>query len=242
MKLENMTISLEEFIKYLLSKWKIFGCVIVLCALLFGGTAVMLGEEIHVPHSEEYLYYEQELAWHVSYFEESVLLNTDPTKIHVRNLLLRNVTDKEILKLYVTSLEIWDDFETEWKKTYFSELVTWNELENSDTIELTLRHATEKECLDAANYLKEKIQSKDTTTEVIIGEERVGLDDKAQEEHLRWHSRIDYMESCLLNAQAGYTLKVSVPAAVIVGCLSGTILTTFVLLFWYMVKGKKNEN
>lgn len=241
MNLDRMTISLEEFLQYLLKKWKLISCVLVICAVLFGVTAVMLGEEIYVPHSEEYLDYEQGLAWHVSYFEESVLMNTDPTKVHQRSILLRNLEDKEVLKNYVTSLEIWDDFDTEWKKTYFTELVTWNETETSETIEIILRHATEKECLDAANYLEEKILDRDKTAEVIIGEEKVIKDDTLQEEQFRWYSRIDYMESCLLEAQAGYTLRVSVPAAIVTGILSGTVGTFFALLFWYVIKGKYNE-
>ena len=202
---------------------------------------MLLGEEIYVPHSEEYLDYEQGLAWHVSYFEESVLMNTDPTKIHQRSILLRNLEDKEVLKTYVTSLEIWDDFETGWKKTYFTELVTWNELEDSQTVEVILRHATEKECFDAAKYLKDKILSRDKTAEIIIGEEKVVKDDNIQEEQFRWYSRIDYMESCLLEAQAGYTLRVSVPSAILVGVMAGTVGSVFIMLFWYMIKGKHDE-
>ena len=53
MNLDRMTISLEEFLQYLLKKWKLISCVLVICAVLFGVTAVMLGEEIYVPHSEE---------------------------------------------------------------------------------------------------------------------------------------------------------------------------------------------
>mgnify|MGYP006967141041 CR=1 FL=1 len=33
---------------------------------------------------------------------------------------------KEVLENYVTSLEIWDDFDTEWKKTYSLREVSWH--------------------------------------------------------------------------------------------------------------------
>lgn len=241
MNFNRMTISLDEFVQYLLKKWKVIVAIVGVCAVLFTGTAKMLGGEISVPHSEEYLHYEQELAWHVSYFEESVLMNTDPTKIHQRSIFLRNIKDREVMKAYVTSLEIWDDFDTKWKKTYFTELVNWNELENSETIEIVLRHATEEECLYAANYLEEKIIIRDEEAEVIISEEKVIMDDKLQEEHLRWYSRIDYVESLLLEAQAGYTLRVSVFAAIIVGTLVGLASAVFGLLIAYMIKGKSDE-
>ena len=241
MQIEKMTISLEEFLAYLLKKWKIIAVIVFACVGIFAGTAKMFGGEISVPHSEEYLHYEQELAWHESYLKDSVLMNIDPTSIYQRTVLLRNIADREVLRTYVTSLEIWDDFQTEWVKTYFPELVTWTDLEVTGTVELTLRHATSEECLEAAEYLQEKIVEQDEQAEIIIGAEKIVTDETLQEEHLRWYSRIDYVNSLLLDSQAGYTLKVSMPAAILTGALAGGVFAIFMLLLCYIVKGKSGK-
>lgn len=241
MKLENMTISLEEFIKYLLKKWKVIVGVTGICILLLVSVSKIFGGEISVPHSEEYLYYEQDLAWHESYLENSVLMNIDPTCIYQRTILLRNVTDAELLRIYVTSSEIWNDFETEWSKLYFTELVRWSATEEGDSIQITLRHATSEECKDAAEHLQAKIQEKDKAVEVLVCEEKVVVDEKLQEEHLRWYSRINYVNTLILEAQAGFTLKVSIVAAAITGAFAGGILSVFGLLVWYVVKGKSGK-
>ena len=54
-----MTISFEEFVKYLLKKWMIAAGLVILFAGIFVAGAKILGEEISVPHSAEYLYYER---------------------------------------------------------------------------------------------------------------------------------------------------------------------------------------
>ena len=237
---ERMTISLEEFIKYMIKRWKMVIGLIIIAAACFTAGAVFLGEEISVPHSEEYLHYEQELEWHESYLEESILMNLDPLSIHERTLLLRNISDNELLRNYALSSEIWEEYDTERSKKYISELVSWNESENGDTVELILHHATEDECLTAAEYLEKKLHEKDSTVEIIIGAEKVVTDEKLQEEHLRWYSRIDYVNSLLLDAQAGYTIRVSKPAAVITGVLFGSILAVFAGLISFMFRRGKH--
>ena len=216
-----MTVNLEEFIKYLIKKWKMVCVITVLVTVCFAAGAMFLGEEITVPHSEEYLHYEQELEWHESYLEESILMNLDPLSIYERTLLLRNISDYEVLKNYAVSSEIWEEYETARSKKYISELVQWIETEDSNTIELQLRHATEEECLSAAEYLQKKLQAKDLSVEIIIGAEKIVVDEKLQEEHLRWYDRIYYVNSLLLDSQAGYTISVNKPIAVITGVLTG---------------------
>ena len=55
-----MTVSFEEFVNYFIKKWKVVALIVFGCVALFVGAAKLMGEEISVPHSEEYLYYEQE--------------------------------------------------------------------------------------------------------------------------------------------------------------------------------------
>lgn len=240
MSLDNMQISLEDFIKQLFFKWKTIMVTTVLCTALFVVTAVAAGEEISVPHSEEYLKYEKELEYHETYLEESVLMNLDPTCIYQRSLILRDVSDKEILKNYAVSSEIWDELDTERSKKYISELVKWSENETG-TIELTLRHATSEECLSAAEYLKQELLLKDPAVEITIGAEKIVVDEKLQEEHLRWYSRIDYVKSLLLDAQAGFTIKVNVIAAALVGVLFGLIVSVILVLMSYLFNKNRNK-
>lgn len=236
----KITMSFDEFLKYMLKKWKITVVLVVITTAGFGIGAMFLGEEITVSPSEEYLRYEQELEWHESYLEESILMNLDPLSIHERSLFLRNLSDKELLKNYAVSSEIWEEYDTEWSKKYISELVSWNENQENDTVELVLRHATEEECLDAAQYLEKRLLEKEPSVEVIIGAERIVTDEKLQEEHLRWHSRIYYVSTLLLEAQAGYTLKVSKKAAVITGALTGGILSlVFGMVSFVIRRGKE---
>ena len=240
MKFEQMTISLEEFLQYLLKKWKVIIAFVFACTMVFAGTAKLFGGEISVPHSEEYLRYEKELAWHESYLENSVLMNIDPTCIYQREMVLKNISDADTLRDYVTSSEIWEEFETKWSKLYFTELVSWTEGEDGD-IRVAVKHATSEECLDAAVYLENKIMEKDVSAEIMMGAEKVLVDEKLQEEHLRWYSRIDYVNTLLLEAQAGFTLKVSYVAAAITGAFAGGVFSVFMLLFWYVVKGKTGK-
>lgn len=235
----KVTVNFEEFLKYMLKKWKMAVGIIVIVGACFAVGALYLGEEITVPHSEEYLHYERELEWHKSYLEESILMNLNPLNIYERRIVLDNFSDKEQLKNYALSSEIWEEYNTTWSKKYISELVSWNEKQDSNTVELILHHASGEECLDAAEYLKEKLCEKDSSLEVLIGAERIVTDEKLQEEHLRWYSRIYYVETLLLEAQAGYTLKVNVIAATITGVLSGGILSLAVGLISFMIRRGK---
>ena len=236
---ERMTISLEEFLKYMMKKWKMVLLIIMIVTACFFMGSIFLGEEITVPHSEEYLHYEQELTWHKSYFEDSVLMNLNPLHIYERSIFLRDISDKDILKNYALSSEIWEEYETEWSKEYLYELVNWNEEENA--VELILHHATGEECELTAVYLKEKLLEKDPSLEIVIGAEKIVKDQKLQEEHLRWNSRIDYVNSLLLDAQAGYTLKVSKTVAIVTGGMCGSVLAVCISLISYIFRREQEK-
>ena len=162
-------------------------------------------------------------------------MNLDPTCIYQRTLVLRNISDKELLKNYAVSSEILEELETDRSKTYISELVSWNENETG-TVELVLRHATSEECLETAEYLKEKLLMRDSSADIIISEEKIVTDEKLQEEHLRWYSRIDYVNSLLLDAQAGYTIKVNAVVAALIGALTGGFFSIVLVLVLYLFK------
>ena len=126
---------------------------------------------------------------------------------------------------------------TEYEKAYLYELLNWQEQEDG-SVELILRHVTEEDCKDAAEYLKSRLENQDAAIEVVIGEARISKDENLQDEQLRWYDRIDYSKSLLLDSQAGYTLKVNVAAAAMTGAAAGGVLSVAVV-FCMCVFGKK---
>ena len=237
---EQMTISFEDFVKYFIKKWKItVGLVVLFVALFIGGTK-LLGEEISVPHSEEYLYYEKESAWLESYMKEAALMQINPTEIPERTLFLKNVTDSASLKDYAMSREIWEGYVTEYKQSYLYELLNWQEDEEGN-VELTIRHVTAEECLQAAEHLKSRLQDRDAAAEITIGEARIVKDEELQDEQLRWYDRIDYSKSLLLDSQAGYTIQINLAAAAITGAVTGGVLSLVVVFLMCMFGKKKTE-
>lgn len=231
---ESMQINLEEFLMQLMKQWKIFGIIVVLCAILFAGVAALFGKEISVPHSEEYLFYEDALARHQVYVVESVLMTLDPTSIHERTIFIRNITDKELLESYVMSSEIWEDLETDRNKKYISELLTWNEDTSTGNIELVLRHETTEECEVWAEYIKEKIYEYNSSVEVIIGPERIVADEYVQQEQLRRYTRTEHIKSLLLDSRAGYTISISIPIASMIGGSVGFLITMISIFVLYL--------
>lgn len=234
---EQMTISFEDFVKYFIKKWKLVLGIVILAVALFVVGAKALGEEISVPHSEEYLYYEKESAWLERYMKEAALMQINPTEIPERTLFLKNISEKDALKDYALSKEIWEGYVTEYEKAYLYELLNWQEQEDG-SVELILRHVTEEDCKDAAEYLKSRLENQDAAIEVVIGEARISKDENLQDEQLRWYDRIDYSKSLLLDSQAGYTLKVNVAAAAMTGAAAGGVLSVAVV-FCMCVFGKK---
>ena len=234
---EQMTISFEDFVKYFIKKWKLVLGIVVLAVALFVAGAKFLGEEISVPHSEEYLYYEKESAWLERYMKEAALMQINPTEIPERTLFLKNISEKDALKDYALSKEIWEGYVTEYEKAYLYELLNWQEQED-ESVQLILRHVTEEDCKKAAEHLKSRLQDLDASAEITIGEARVSKDENLQDEQLRWYDRIDYSKSLLLDSQAGYTLKVSMTAAAMTGAVTGGVLSV-VAVFCMCMFGKK---
>lgn len=235
-----MTISFEEFVKYFIKKWKLAAVIMLGCIALFLGAAKFIGEEISVPHSEEYLYYEKESKWLEEYLEESSLMKMNPTSIPEVTLFLEQVSDFVKLKDYVLSKNVWDEFAAERNKDYYYELIRLEEGTNGNAT-LILRHVTEEEVIEAANYLQQKIKEFDGEIEATIGELRIVKDEELQDEHLRWHDRIDYSKSLLLNSQAGYTIKVSYTASAVTGCVAGVLLALVVVMIIYVLEEKSTK-
>lgn len=240
MSLERFTINFDDFAKYYVKKWKFVLGLIAGFAILFIGATKLFGTEIVVPHSEEYLYYDEKLAWHKEYLTDSVLMSINPTEIHVATALLSNISNQAELENYVISEEIWEDFTTETVKKYLPELVEWKETAENGVIELSLRHGTQKESEESLKYLLEKIKQKDSEVEITIGAERIEVDEELQDLQNDWYKRIDYLEDQLEEAEAGFSIQINIAAAGITGMLVGGCVSIITVLLMYMIKRKLN--
>lgn len=236
---EKLTISFEDYVKYYIKKWKMAALVVILCAAVFAVGSKFLGEEIVSEPSEEYLYYEQESAWLERYLKESVLMQINPTEIPERTLYLKNISVKEETKDYVLSRAIWEDYITDRNTDYFYELLDWQE-DDDGNVQLTIRHVTEEECLDAAEYLKDRLEKEDVFMEVTMGESKMTKDEELQDEQLRWYDRIDYSKTLLLDSQAGYTIQVNPMISALTGIAAGGILS-IVLIFVLCLKERNQK-
>lgn len=237
---EKLTISLEDFTAYYVKRWKTALITILACMALFAGMTKVTGKEISVPHSEEYLYYEQESKWLEDYLERSALMKLNPSEIYEIPLFLDQISDKEQLRNYTASKELWDQMETDWDKTFLYELLTWQETEEG-TVQLLVRQKTEEECMAFAAYVKERLEANDGGLRVTVGKIGVTRDENLQDEQLRWYDRIDYSKSLLLESQAGYTISVNLTAALLTGALTGGILSVVIVLVSFVIRRNKKN-
>ncbi len=234
-------INLDDLLSYFLKKWKIFLVIIVTCVLVFTGATILFGNEIVVPDSEDYVYFEERIEWTEDYIENSILMQLDFRNIYERKIYLNNVTDAIALKDYVTSTEIWKELKDDVKKAYLAELVTWNQTESEDTIEIVLRHKTSEKCEQYATYLAEQINDFDLLVETIVGVESIVADDLVLEHQLDTDYYLVRMEQSLEEADAGYEIHVNSLAAAITGVFAGTLFSTVLVSVLYLFR-RKNED
>ena len=91
---ERITIDFEEYMKFFLKKWKITLLIIGMGIGFFVGFSYAVGQEISVPASEEYIYYEKNLNSINQYFEHSMVMQRDPMKTYRKSIFLKNISKK----------------------------------------------------------------------------------------------------------------------------------------------------
>ena len=229
-------INLDDFIKFYIRKWKVVLCIISVFIVLFVSATKILGNEIVVENSEQYVYYEEKLIFHEEYLKESILMSANPASLYVSTALLKNVSDEDVLYNYVVSTEIWDDFETDMVKKYLPELVKWKFNESTGVVEISLRHTSTERSSSCLKYLLGKIKEKDTAVEIIEGAERVEIDEELQDLQNDWYNRINYLKGRLEEAEAGFTIYINVLAAAITGAFIGGIVSLAIILLVYILK------
>lgn len=229
MSLERMTVSLDDFLKYLLKKWK----MIVICVMAGAIISVVLtsiqGGKIEVAASEEYLNLkEQELSFE-DYIDNSIIMKMDPVNIYEKTLFVEKISDRNSLKDYIQSEEIWTEFDQEIPVKYYTELISWNENETVDRIELEIRHSEELSCDGLAEYVADQIRQFDNNLEVTIGSRRTIIDEDVSDIQMWYWNRLNDIQGQLEINAAGCTIEVSVLMAGILGVLTGSLLAVIIL-------------
>ena len=243
MKLDRMTVSFDDLIMFYLKKWKIFLMFMIILPLLFVAGTMIIGKEIVVPDSEEYLYYQEQVEYYEDYIDNSILLKIDPMEIPERTLYVSNITNHVLLKDYVQSTEIWDDFKSDVKAAYLSELISWQVTSNENLISIRVRHITQEECDKCIDYVIKQLEQFDSQLQIEKGAARVVSDKELSADNLYVYARLEVSNEKLESADAGYVIRVDMLSSALCGILTGALLATVVLFVrFYVISVRKNRD
>ena len=92
---KEITVSLEDFIKYLLKKWKSVIFFVGIIMILFVIGAKMFGQKIVVEPSERYVVLQGQKETIEEYIENSPFMEIDPMNIHQCRIYLKNISNRE---------------------------------------------------------------------------------------------------------------------------------------------------
>lgn len=235
--MERFTVSLDDFIKYLMKKWKIVLTVILLVAVSFVFSAAFLGNKITIPPNEDYENLKEQEKSFETYIDNSPLMKIDSTNVYERIIYISEIIDRESLKNYVEAGHVWDDWDDENFRHYFSDLVTWYD-STVQSAEIKIQYYEEEECEKLAKHLVEQLYRYDNELKVLLGDALVSRDETIADVQTWYVNRLNDIQGQLEHTAAGYTIEVTVPTAVVIGAMAGTILS-IVCLFLMFLYGKK---
>lgn len=237
---EKLTISLDEFIKYMFYNWKKILIVIIMFAALFALSAKMFGQRIVVEPSERYLELQEQKSALEDYIENSLFMKIDSMNVNQRVIYVKNISDREVLKDFVVSGEVWGNIRKEIPTKYLVELVAWTDLDSSETVEIKVSHAEAEKCDEYAEFLSERIEDFDEKANITLGTKFEISEEAVMKEQRRQYKLLDDINSELEYTAAGYTIEVSMSAALVVGCLFGVLISVIATLFVFVIR-KKSE-
>ena len=235
--MEKYTVSLDEFVKYIICKWKVTVVYVVLFVVCFLTSAFFLGEKIEISPSEDYIVLKEEEAVFEKYIEEAPIMKVDPNNIHQRIVYLSNITKRDSLKNYVDAGTVWENLEDEIFKTYSWDHVTWSD-SGEQTAEIKIQYYDAQKCENLANYLAEQIQVYDSEVEVLVGDAHTTTDGFILDVQSYYTDHLRATRGELEYVGAGYTIETSLPISVMVGVLAG-ICVSIVHLFVSFYHNKK---
>lgn len=239
MSKDNMTICLEDFLTYIVKKWRFVLLLLVVSATVFFVVATKAENEICVEPSEEYLYlFEQKEAMD-NYMENSIIMKMDAQNVYKIYITIENIHNREMLKEYITSGAVWENLKEKPELEYLKETIVWSNGKYEETAELLIRHWNQEICDRYAEYVLEQLSVYDKTFEVIVGKQKLESDDSALMIQLGKLDLKHKIESQLEVAAAGYTIRISSVAAATVGMFFGGMISVVYLLFEYVLKEKR---
>lgn len=227
---ERMSVSLDDFIKYLLGKWKyIFVCVMV-CMIFSCVSARLSGNKIVIPPDEKYADLKEQEEYFEDYINNSVLMDMNPLNIYEKTIVIDDVSDRDALKGQIDSGEIWKKSDETLPVQYLAELVTWDERTASQAIEIKVQHSEEAECVKLADDLVQQIRAFDHKAEVTVGETRTVIDKSVSDEQMWFVNRLQDIKGQLEYTASGCIIEVSYVVALILGIFLGGLMS-FIILF-----------
>ena len=238
---ERMTVSLDDFLKYLIKKWKTMIIFIMVFALLFAASVKTLGEKIIIPPSEEYLKLKEQESSIGGYIENAPMMEIDAMCVPEIVIYLSNISDREALKSHFDSGYIWSGFEYEHYLYYIMELVTWKDANVEESTEIIVRHPKETQCVLMAEFLSEKICEFDKEAEILIGKVHINGDAEIAEAQRWFKERFNAIEGQLEYARAGCTIEASLPVAIMLGALVGGVVGTVALFCGFLLYNKNSK-
>lgn len=237
MTIESMSVSLDEFLGYLLKKW-IFVVVCVVLGILFAVVGAKLcGNEIVVPPSENYEELKKQEAYFEDYIDHSITMKMNPLEIYETTIFINEATDRNALKDYIESGFIWDDYETDISVRYLIELLIWQEWEASGFIELKVQHSEKSGCEQLTKYVAEQIQVFDKNAVLTLGQQKAVIDESVSDVQMWYINRLQDIKGQLEYTASGCVIRVSNVVAAF-GALSGGFINVIVCFALFLSKKK----
>ena len=238
MSLERMTVSLDDFLKYLMKQWKVIVFFVLLGMAFAVGATALLGTKIEILPSEEYADLKEQEESFEDYMENSIVMQIDPMNVFEKTIFIKNVSDQDALKDYLSSNDLWSQYTQSISSKYLREVVSWEENSESENIELTVCHSDETSCGELSEYIADKIQQYDENAEVRVGTQRVTMDEEISDNQMWAIDRLNDIKGQLEIVSAGCTIEVSRVTAMILGILIGGLLS--IILLWAKFLMKEN--
>lgn len=234
--MDKLTVSLDDYIRYLVKKWKTIMAVVLIFVLLFTLSANILGEKIVIPPSEEYLDLKEQEASINAYIENAPLMKIDSTCVQEIVIYVSNVSEREVLKNYINSGSVWENYGDDNIFYSYYDLVMWSDGSDLSLAEIKIQHYDVEETERMAEFLKGKIREFDEGAEIFLGTPYVAADESIADVQLWYQNRKNAIEGQLEYARAGYTIETSLPIAIITGVLTGGLTSVIILLFFFMFR------
>lgn len=236
--MEKFTVSLDELVKFLLKKWKIIIIGIIGFSIFSAVSAVSIGGKIVIPPDENYGELKMEEASFMEYIENSPVMSMDATSIYRSVVYVSDIKERALLKDFVESGAVWNEWEDVNFKTYFDDLVTWHDI-NESSAEIEIYHYEENVCSNVSKFLSIHLLNFDTNLKVLQGETHVTSDETIADVQEWYRNRLNAIEGQLEHTAAGYTIEVSVLAAIITGGIFGVFFTVAILFAVFWVQSQK---